>query len=201
MLAPQGRRTELALQADQAPISGWGRAELTAGIPPVPAPSTLQPQPSHQWHPAVFSSCFQFRSLMAIDVLLGVQAKRGPVTTPSERGTHRLQGWVPQTPCLCGGGRLFETSSAAFLICKIGAGIPYLAEVLRRLISICRTLHKTKHKAKQSKGLQPGREAAPGSEARPAPRQGLRHLSAAWMKSGSASHGGEHSEQGRRLRV
>lgn len=42
-----------------------------------------------------------------------------------------------------------KTSSATFLICKIGTGIPYLAEVLRSLISICRALRKTKHKAKR----------------------------------------------------
>lgn len=44
---------------------------------------------------------------------------------------------------------MFETSSAAFPICKIRTRIPYLVEVLRRLISICRALQKTKHKAKR----------------------------------------------------
>lgn len=76
--------------------------------------------------------------------------QREDPSQPLVKEAHRLQEWVPQTPCLCGGGRrLFETSSAAFLICKIGAGIPYLAEVRRRLISICRAMQKTKHKAKQ----------------------------------------------------
>lgn len=55
------------------------------------------------------------------------------------------------TTIFAGEERLFETSSGAFLICKIGAGIPYLAEVPRRLISICRALQKTKHQVQQSR--------------------------------------------------
>lgn len=81
------------------------------------------------------------------------QLKRGPLITSSERG-HRSTGCRGgchklQTPICGGGSRLFETSSAAFPICKIRTRIPYLVEVLRRLISICRALQKTKHKAKR----------------------------------------------------
>lgn len=128
----------------------------------------------------------------------GDQSKRGPLTTSSERGRigTGCRGGCHRLHHLCGGGRrLFETSSAGFLICKIGTGIPYLAEVLRRLISICRALRKTKHKAE----LQPGREAAPGSAARPAPWRGLQGSSrqCGWS-SRSASHGGDCSDQGRR---
>lgn len=103
----------------------------------------------------------------------GGPVKKRPLTTSSERGRRGIgcRGGCHGLHHLCGGGRrLFETSSAAFLICRIGTGIPYLAEVLRRLISICRTLRKTKHKAKQScslagrllQGAQPGQRRGGG---------------------------------------
>lgn len=192
-LAPQARRSELALQAEQAPIS-LARGEQGSLQASHPGTCSQHTRSVHSNGIQPFSpaaSAQEPHGHRCSCAFLGYQREEPLV--------KEAQGWVPQTPCRCGGGRrLFETSSAAFLICKIGTGMPYLAGVLRRLISICRALWKTKHKAKQR--LQPGREAAPGSQARPAPRQGPRHLSSVRTEAGSASHGGDCSEQGRRLR-
>jgi len=134
----------------------------------------------------------QLRSLTAIDtlVLFGGPVRGPPLTTPSEKGRRGTgcRGGCHRLYLLCGGGmRLFETSSAAFLICKIGTGIPYLAEVPRRLISICRALRKTKHQAKQSTAAWQGRLL---QGAQPGQHRGSR----------SASHSGDRSAEGRRPR-
>lgn len=110
-------------QPQQAPISGAGgqQGSLSPCKDPIQAPALTTAMAS-----SLFLQLLQLRSPQghrcSCGFFLGTSQREGALTSTRERGRRGTgcRGGCCRLHHLCGGGRrLFETSSAAFLICKI----------------------------------------------------------------------------------
>lgn len=110
-------------QPQQAPISGAGgqQGSLSPCKDPIQAPA-----PTTAMASSLFLQLLQLRNPQghrcSCGFFLGTSQREGALTSTRERGRRGTgcRGGCCRLHHLCGGGRrLFETSSAAFLICKI----------------------------------------------------------------------------------